>query len=199
MLLKAHRDLFEAEIWAIETQSEVDILSEQNSQTKTRLESRRMEVREIDREYEAARGIARTIHEECLKMCADRTPEEIQLHAERGDITSDDLEVEIESTRGKIAFLQGGNPDVIKQYEARQKEIDRLKEKLAAMDTDLSGLQNAIQELRSKWEPQLEELISQISDAFSHNFEKIGCAGQVGIYKDDDFDQWAVQIHVKFR
>ena len=51
-----------------------------------------------------------------------------------------------------------------------------------------------------QWEPQLDELIAKISEAFADNFSKIQCAGEVVVYKDEeDFDQWAIQIKVKFR
>ena len=57
-----------------------------------------------------------------------------------------------------------------------------------------------IDRIRAKWEPELDQLVALISDAFFHNFAQIGCAGQVGVHKDDeDFGQWAIRIEVKFR
>jgi hypothetical protein len=45
----------------------------------------------------------------------------------------------------------------------------------------------------------VDQLISQINDAFSYNFEQISCAGEVGVHKDEDFEKWAIEIKVKFR
>ena len=44
-----------------------------------------------------------------------------------------------------------------------------------------------------------DALVGEISEAFAENFSKIQCAGEVGIYKDEDFEHWAIQIKVKFR
>ena len=63
----------------------------------------------------------------------------------------------------------------------------------------LKSLDNEIKEVKEQWEPQLDELISHISDAFADNFSKIQCAGEVGVHKDEDFELWAIQIKVKFR
>ena len=30
------------------------------------------------------------------------------------------------------------------------------------------------------WEPELDKLVKEISNAFAYNFEQIGCAGEVG-------------------
>ncbi len=154
----------------------------------------------MDRQNEEARQTAKAALAECNKMCQDRTDEEAEVQQSIDqEITNEELEGEIESASARIELLHGGNPDAIKQYETRQKHIDSLKEKLESLEGDLTRLTIQIQEIREKWEPELDELVRQISDAFAHNFNKIGCAGQVGIYKDEDFDQWAIQIQVKFR
>jgi len=63
----------------------------------------------------------------------------------------------------------------------------------------LTKVQTDITEIKDQWEPELDALVAQISEAFGENFAKIQCAGEVGVHKDDDFEQWAIQIRVKFR
>ncbi len=77
--------------------------------------------------------------------------------------------------------------------------VDQLKQKVANLEHQLGEMQHGIDELRQKWEPELDRLVGKISDAFSYSFKQINCAGEVGIHKDEDFDQWSIQIQVKFR
>jgi chromosome segregation ATPase len=74
-----------------------------------------------------------------------------------------------------------------------------LKAKILETEASLETIAQNVMKIRGKWEPKLDTLIAKISDAFSYNFEQIGCAGEVNVHKDDDFDQWAIQIKVKFR
>jgi chromosome segregation ATPase len=97
-------------------------------------------------------------------------------------------------------MVHGGNPQILQEFEKRASDIERAKRKLENIENELVELQQKIDEIRQKWEPELDQLIGQISDAFSENFEKINCAGQVEVYKEeDDFNKWAIQIQVKFR
>ncbi|KAK2814281.1 hypothetical protein FQN49_008244, partial [Arthroderma sp. PD_2] len=81
---------------------------------------------------------------------------------------------------------------------------------LAESQQKLTELEQGIAEVRGKWEPRLDEIVSKISDAFADNFARIGCAGQVSVDKGEspgsndadggsDFDQWSIRIQVKFR
>ncbi|KAI9838989.1 MAG: hypothetical protein M1819_004197 [Sarea resinae] len=195
-----HIGFFQAEIVLIEATSEVEILSERNTAVKNMLEEKRREVQEVVRETDTISKEAKALLEECKRILAeDEGPIQEFLNSLPETQTPEELENEIESEKMRIGLLNDGNPDAIEQFEQRQKKIDRLKDKLADMDQKLADLDHGITEVREKWEPELDALVQKISDAFSHNFEKIGCAGQVGVHKDEDFDQWAIQIQVKFR
>jgi hypothetical protein len=112
----------------------------------------------------------------------------------------DEYEAEIDSTKARLEMVDGGNPQILHEFEKRAGDIEKAKYKLEKIENDLLELQQNINEVRQKWEPELDQLIGQISDAFSDNFAKINCAGQVEVYKeDDDFNKWAIQIQVKFR
>ena len=114
--------------------------------------------------------------------------------------TSEELEAEIESEKARLELMHEGNGGVIKEFEQRQKRIDQLKTKVADFQTAIDEVDGRIKAIREKWEPELDNLVKKISDSFAHNMKQINCAGEVGIHKDeDDFDQWAIQIRVKFR
>lgn len=52
---------------------------------------------------------------------------------------------------------------------------------------------------QDNWQPALEELVGSIGARFSAAFDRLGCAGEVRIREDEDFDKWAIEIYVKFR
>lgn len=203
-LQRLHIDLFEAELMLIEARSDLDALSRRNAEINTMLEQRRREVRAVAQEYERARGEAHELLSMCQEILQAETEDglenERRIREEQPEGQSpEELENEIESTRARLEMVHEGNPAIIEEFERRGRKIEETRAKLARYETRLGGLEAQIAEIRSKWEPQLDGLIAHISEAFGENFARIGCAGQVGVYKDDDFEQWAVQIRVKFR
>ena len=128
---------------------------------------------------------------------------EAVLH-ERTSYTMEQLEADIDSEKARLELAQGGNSSVIREYEEREKQIRALENKLTTFEENLGKFEDAIAEVRGTWEPKLDALVQKISDAFSDSFARIGCAGQVSLDKAQDedgpdFDQWSIQIHVKFR
>ena len=164
------------------------------------LEARREEVTTLESQWSELKQSAKRLLKELEVMVKERSVEEQEIQGQIGqDISTEDLEAEIESALARLELLHEGNTDIIREFEQRQRQIDASKDKLATLEDGLTTAQSKIDDVRSQWEPELDDLIRQISDAFSHNFSKIGCAGQVGVYKDEDFSQWAIQIQVKFR
>lgn len=137
--------------------------------------------------------------------------EEVREHVNREQYDSDQLNADIDSERARLELTHGGSAHMIKEFEERERQIQRLQDKLAEFHTKTANLQEAIDEVRGKWEPKLDALISKISDAFFDSFRRIGCAGQVSLDKVEDepgpngepggsdFEKWSIQIHVKFR
>jgi chromosome segregation ATPase len=114
--------------------------------------------------------------------------------------TLQDLDNEIEATRSRIELLHGGNPGAIQAYETRAIEIEKLTERIAKFDEDLARMSEKITTIRAQWEPELDSIVAKISDAFTFNFQKIKCSGEVSVVKDEeDFSQWSLQLKAKFR
>ena len=197
-----HDELMEAELMHIEAVSDLQVLTSRNSDVKEMLETNRRELDELGKQTEETARQARALLEECKAVLAD--PEHGQkrkdfMNSFPDDQSPEELENEISAENARLELLHVGNSNAIIEYENRQKTIDRLTEKVGKMEERLEAMDAGITEIRDKWEPELDTLIGAINDAFAHSFEKIGCAGQVGVHKDDDFDQWAIQIQVKFR
>ncbi|KAK3076496.1 hypothetical protein LTS18_012854, partial [Coniosporium uncinatum] len=200
VLRDLHTDLLEAEIWTIEAQSEVDTLVAKNQAVADMLAQRRREVKEYEAVAKRKTDVAKDVLRECQRIIDDRSPEETAIQDELSeDTTMDWVNLEIEKVLAQISLMPGHDQRAIQQFESRAEQIAKLVERVGGLETALRKLEERIGEVRGMWEPGLDRLVGEISDAFSHNFEKIGCAGEIGIHKDDDFDQWAIHIRVKFR
>lgn len=185
----------------IEASSDLTILMERNSSVKAMLETKGREVEAIYKETEVASTEARRLLQICTQLIAteDSTLKDFFESLPQGQ-TSEELEAEIESESARLELMHEGNGGVIREFEQRQKRIDAIKAKLEEIDHSLNELGGKIKEIRDRWEPELDKLVGQISNSFSFNMCQISCAGEVAIFKDeDDFDQWAIQIRVKFR
>ncbi|MCJ1266256.1 Structural maintenance of chromosomes protein 5 [Lobaria immixta] len=196
-----HSSLHEAEIMLIEASSDIAILVQRNSSVKELLQNKQREVDEINREKLAAAADAQRLLQDCrnLMTTADETMAAFFSTLPEGQ-SSEELEIEIESERARLELMHEGNGGVIREFEQRQKQIDSLTAKLDEINHSLGEFDEKIKELRDKWEPELDQLVGKISDSFSFNMQQISCAGEVAVFKDeDDFDQWAIQIRVKFR
>ncbi len=200
-LRRAHNALHEAELMLIEATSDLDILISRNSDVKALLEAKQSEVDELARQSAVAQNEARTVLRKCQAAMniPDVALQEFFKTLPEGQ-TLEQLEIEIESEKARLELMHEGNGGVIKEFEQRQKRIDALKAKLEDFKHGLDEFDEKIKEIRDKWEPELDQLVKRISDSFSFNMRQINCAGEVGIYKDEqDFDQWAILIQVKFR
>lgn len=184
----------------IEATSDWEILRERNSSVQELLEDQQRQVDALVRETEASQRTAKTLLDKCSQLLA-RVDNELRsfLVALPANQSTEHLEGEIESEKARLELMHEGNGGVIKEYEQRKKKIDVLTARLEEIKNALSEFDDKIKELRDQWEPELDSLVGKISDSFSLNMEQISCAGEVGVHKDEDFDQWAIQIRVKFR
>ena len=184
----------------IEATSDFEILRERNSSVEELLVDQRRQVDSLAKETEALQKTAKALLDKCTQLMTG-VDDEVRrfLLALPASQTTEQLESEIESEKARLELMHEGNGGVIKEYEQRQKKIDVLTTRLEQIKNALSELEDKIKELRDQWEPELDSLVGKISNSFSMNMEQISCAGEVGVHKDEDFDQWAIQIRVKFR
>ena len=201
-LRASHNSLHEAEIMLIEATSDCEVLEERNRSVKDLLETQEREVRDLGKETQTFRAEAQKALAECQQLLStDNEDEELKTFFKslpEGQ-TADELEGEIESEKARLELMHEGNGGIIREYEKRKKNIDALAARVEDIKDALAELDERIKVLRDQWEPELDSLVEKISRSFSINMEEISCAGEVGVCKDEDFDQWAIQIRVKFR
>lgn len=195
----------EAAIRLIEANSDVAALRERNSGIVQRLNEEKNRVEELVREAELAKAKAKAAQEAFVAVISTGVGEEVdtdrrdQLIGMSEGHTVESIEAEIETENARLDLIHAADPGVLHEFEKRARDIERSQRDKAKKEQQLEELNWQIQALREDWEPRLEEIIRQINDAFSYNFEQINCAGEVGIHKDEDFDKWAIEIKVKFR
>ena len=183
----------------IEAISDHEVLKERNGSVHELLQSQVRVVDALEDEAREARENATRLMSECQGLLTGEPELVAFLRGLSEGQTTEALEAEIDSEKARLDLMHEGNGSVIREYEARQKKIDSLTTRLQEIKLALSELDDKIKEIRDQWEPELDSLVKNISDSFSFNMAQISCAGEVGVYKDDDFDQWAIQIRVKFR
>lgn len=194
-------EYLEAEIRLLEATSDVEALKLRNSAISQQLEDERRLELEAEALVKRAKDAARKSLEVCKAIISEEDDENREYYnsISAGTLTKEDLEHEIDAERAKLDFMHAGNAGALKEFEQRQVSIDKLEEKIADTSSKLERVSRKITDLRGRWEPELDKLVKEISDAFAYNFEQISCAGEVGVHKDEDFDLWAIEIKVKFR
>ncbi|ELR03474.1 structural maintenance of chromosomes protein [Pseudogymnoascus destructans] len=194
----AHLSLQEAKFRLIEAASDVESLKEHSSDITRRVQQERQNYERANEEYKNVKAQAIAVHNQCISILAEGNNKEYFETIDK-DLTIEQLEQDIDAEKSKLDYIHDGNPGALREFESRQVTIDRLTTTITSARAELTSVDHSIATLRARWEPELDKLIASISAAFAHNFEQIGCAGEVGVHKDEDFDLWAIEIRVKFR
>ena len=194
----AHRDLLEAQVLLIEAKSDVAGLKERNADIVKKLEEEGRAVEQLGRELEECKLKARELLGKIEQLTDDAQRKE-ELSSIAQNKTVEEMDEYIAAEKAKLELIHAADPGVLREFENRAQQIDRLRKQKAEKEQELEGIADKIRRIRERWEPMLDDLVSKINDAFSYNFEQINCAGEVGVHKDEDFDKWAIEIKVKFR
>ncbi|KAJ3847412.1 hypothetical protein EV368DRAFT_51228 [Lentinula lateritia] len=113
--------------------------------------------------------------------------------------TADEYRAELESQEAQLELVSKTQPGVIEQYEKRKRDIEQLEKTLEERQRNAAKVERSIQLTLDHWKPALEKLIGSIGRKFSAAFDRIGCAGEIRISENEDYDKWAIDILVKFR
>lgn len=194
----AHFLLQEAKLRLVEAASDIESLKERNAGIARQLQEEKLIYARAAQERDTSKKTAAAALTVCQAILEEGDNTDYFRSLDQS-LTIEQLEHDIDAEKSKLDYIHDGNPGALKQFELRKVTIDRLTAKIADAQAQLDELNARISSVREKWEPELDKLIAEISAAFAHNFEQIGCAGEVGVHKDEDFDLWAIKIKVKFR
>ncbi|KAI1845007.1 hypothetical protein JX265_008408 [Neoarthrinium moseri] len=198
----AYQSLLDVQIRLIEASSDVRGLKERNSEITRSLEEKKEEIKAFAHNAAIAKREAEDAKQRVTDMLAqseegnDDFPRYQAMIEEK---TLSEIDHEIQAEEAKLELIHAVDPGVLRQFEKRAKDIEELVKDKEKSSTKLGRLEAQIKELMEKFEPKIDELIAKVNQGFGHNFDMISCAGEVNIHKDDDFEQWAIEIKVKFR
>jgi structural maintenance of chromosomes protein 5 len=199
-IAQAQQRLIEVQLQLIEANSDVEGLKARNAHIMQRLEEEKQIVREAQEEAALAHEAGLRLSGQVSEMLAAAEEDYRALLTDLSEgKTPEDLQIEVDAEEAKLELIHAANPNVIRDFERRAAEIVKLKHKMEAATSKILGLTAKTEEIMGQFEPKLDALVSQINDAFAYNFEQISCAGEVRVHKDNDFDQWALDIMVRFR
>lgn len=193
------KKLVEFEIMSIEAKSDAEQLEAQHKDEQEALDARQREVDGLEVEVAQLLERGRKLQDHCNRISREFSAEESTFLEGIAEWLPPQLETEIQATEAELGSLHGGNENIIREFEQRAKKIEDKRAALQGLETSLAGLAANITEIRNEWEPRLDQLVAEISEAFAENFSQIQCAGEVGVDKHEDFEQWKIQIKVKFR
>ncbi|KZT37531.1 P-loop containing nucleoside triphosphate hydrolase protein [Sistotremastrum suecicum HHB10207 ss-3] len=114
-------------------------------------------------------------------------------------ITLDELHNKLAELKSQLGLNLATNADVIRTFENREREIESLNEKIEKKERAYLRIEKNINTAKAEWLPALQELVDSINEKFSAAFDRIGCAGEVRISENEDYEKWAIDILVKFR
>lgn len=197
---EAHQALLDVQIRLIEAASDVRSLKERNVELIQQLEEKEEEIKRYAAEAAEAKREAIKARDKVERVAASPNAHEIVYYNGMVEGKSvEDIDHEIGAEHAKLELIHVADPGVIRQFEKRAQDIEQLTKQKDEMARKLEHIADHMGELMGKWEPELDKVIHRINEAFAHNFEQISCAGEVSVHKDEDFDQWAIEIKVKFR
>lgn len=151
---------------------------------KKEVEEHRQQLAAAKRAAESVAVITQALEQEFLQMPS--TIEE--LNAAIQDITSQ---------ANSILFL---NHNILEEYERRKNKIEELSLKLESDEKELTTRLEELNSLKGRWLPTLRNLVAQINETFSRNFQEMAVAGEVLLDEHgNDFDSYGILIKVKFR
>ena len=198
-MVGAREALLEAMMVQIEAESDVEGLKRRNEEVTQALARAETAVRQAAESYQTmfARGREMAIE---ARDVMDQNPGREEYYKDLGEgKDSNQLRLDMDAESAKLSLIHAVDSTVLRDFERRGKEIDDIRSTLAKSSKKLEKLNAEADKIRSKWEPELDELILKINDAFAHNFEQISCKGEIRVDKPEDFSQWALLILVSFR
>ncbi|KAL5606338.1 hypothetical protein BROUX41_002755 [Berkeleyomyces rouxiae] len=184
-------------IHVAEAQSDVQFFSGRVESVKRQLREEKEKLVDLAKVCDDLREQGKALTQLVAAVKEKYDPELLRPYYE--DKTVDQVTGMLEAERAKLELLHVGDPATMRLYEELNVTISDTQKHLENSQARLQQYQANIDENQSSWEPQVEELVRNISDAFAYNFEQIGCAGEVRLHKAETFDQWALHIMVCFR
>jgi len=199
VIWSAHQALVEAQLLRIQADSDVRGLEARNKAIVDQCEEEKRNAVKADEEYRKLKAEGTRRQDIIAEIRANASEEFTLAFVKMGkERPVDDLEGEAAAEKMTIESMNIPF-DTIERFNQSTQERDAAASRLARNRGKMGTLQGEIDDVRSRWEPQVDQLVGNVNDAFRTSFERISCAGEVQLHKDEDFSKWALRLMVSFR
>uniref|UniRef100_A0A336MNE2 Structural maintenance of chromosomes protein 5 n=1 Tax=Culicoides sonorensis TaxID=179676 RepID=A0A336MNE2_CULSO len=113
----------------------------------------------------------------------------------------DQLNTNLTELQARIDLIGTQNKNVVEEYEQRAHKIKEVESKIRNSKNRDQEVQNKIDDLHSKWYPEITRVVKVINDNFSHFMSSMGLAGEVEMSRKapHDYLEYGITIRVKYR
>lgn len=139
------------------------------------------------------------LYEQRMDECDDAMREAFREQYADDTESVDQLEMQLNSAQAALDIPWGVGPNVVEAFRQRKAKVAQLKETIEATRLEQTRFEAAIQRVENLWLPALETLIFNVNERFSAAFQRLGCAGEIRLARDEDYEKWGIDILVKFR
>ncbi|WFD36657.1 Structural maintenance of chromosomes protein 5 [Malassezia cuniculi] len=134
-----------------------------------------------------------------LQAAAPDALERLRDHIETDSASSDELEMQLASARAALDIPTAVGAGVVETFRERLARIESLRAAIDAGAVRVAEAQQDISRIEARWLPELEKVIAHVNSRFGAAFQRMRCAGEVRLARDDSYDKWGIDIYVKFR
>ena len=112
--------------------------------------------------------------------------------------TEELVQGQIDGKEARMMSLQTSS-GVIREFEERAARLQLLQPQLAEAEAQCAERVAELQRLHDKWLPIVQNIASRLNVSFSAFMKELGCAGEVALEPDADYQKYELQIRVTFR
>ncbi|CAD0205738.1 unnamed protein product [Chrysodeixis includens] len=204
-----HRDMVKGDLWKTKLDIHRNSIVSQETELRelnNELRSVQATLENIDTLLKRVKSNAKEKLLEAKKSCNNKLPQDPDFpYKEDFNVIPSDINrlqehcFELQTRRD---CMQQGDEQVIREYEERERLIERLKSDVNSSSDLNKNIEKKMLTIRSRWLPPLENLLREIDKSFGDMFSKLGCAGEIKLDKgssEDDYDKFGISILVRFR
>jgi len=169
------------------------------------------------RDLADAKNVMNATLRECTAVAPlkDDSDNPLPLKAELEELPVDTVEEAIaalEEAQVKANTIDN-NPDILMQYEKLKAEIIETKDEIENLENSKNAKIQEINNAKASWDAALTNSLDKVNVLFGTYMSELGCAGEIVLKRGSalaaasqsdqayfsKFDQWGVEIQVKFR
>lgn len=112
---------------------------------------------------------------------------------------ADEVDGVISILEARMEQIFNANPNVIREYEKRKKEIQEHAAELQRTQGRFDDKEAELNGQHAEWTNALGPMINALSSSFEENMQNMGHRGKVQLAQNEDYAKWAIEMLVSYR